>query len=93
MSSFITHTWSDDAKRRQVELNIDYTVEGESVYIHRITPVKVHFPGQNRTVRVHTAAGRELLVSAFQQSSGTLPILERLILSNRATAQPAASLA
>ncbi len=65
--------WEDEAKAREVEIFADYTLEAGLVQVEEIRPTKVtlynsHTKHPERTLPVHTAAGRRLLRRAYAAS-------------------------
>ncbi len=64
-------TWEDETSNRQVQFSIDYSIENGAVEIETVTPQKVSFicPESStvqRSVGVHTLAGRRLLADQFR---------------------------
>ncbi len=62
--------WEDEAKNRQVQFSIGYSVEAGSIAIGDVTPTKVTFicPESNTalsSVGVHTEKGRSMLADQF----------------------------
>jgi hypothetical protein len=62
--------WEDEAKAREVEIFVDYTLEAGLVQVEDVRPSKVTLYNsetkqQVRTLPVHTPAGRALLTRAF----------------------------
>jgi hypothetical protein len=67
-------TWNDAEKNRQVEMSVAYSLAEGAVRIDQITPTKVSFVcaqrGEvKRTIGIHTATGRRLLVEAYYDSA------------------------
>ena len=72
--------WEDEAKNREVEIFVDYVLEGSVVAVHAIRPVKVtcYDPAARAVTRemgVHTSGGRELLVRQYEASREATPTL------------------
>jgi hypothetical protein len=62
--------WEDEANARDVELHVDYRVDGGSVEIDAIRPTQVTLYCRQteqvkRSLPVHTETGRRLLAQAF----------------------------
>ena len=57
--------WEDDENNRTVHLRIDTQVDSSTP---TITPVRVEFADQNRTIGVWTATGRDLLLRQLAAS-------------------------
>ena len=60
--------WEDDETNRKVSLRIDYEVDANGVTLSNITPTQVEFPAEQRSIRVWTEAGRQMLVKQLRQS-------------------------
>jgi hypothetical protein len=63
--------WEDEAKAREVEVLVHYTVLGDLVQIGAIRPTKVTLRGAKKPARelpIWTATGRRLLRRAFLQN-------------------------
>ena len=59
--------WEDEEHNRRVDLVVDYHLAKGQVEIKSVTPKRVHFRDQTsgdtiRTIGVHTATGRQLLL-------------------------------
>ncbi|MCE9524798.1 MAG: hypothetical protein K8R36_01940 [Planctomycetales bacterium] len=62
--------WEDEANAREVELFVDYTMAAGMVQVDEVRPTKVTIYNAEskqpeRTLPVHTAAGRRLLRLAY----------------------------
>src|SRR6185369_11177986 len=62
--------WEDEAKAREVEIFVDYTLEAGLVQVEEVRPTKVTlYNGDTkqpeRTLPVHTSAGRRMLRLAY----------------------------
>lgn len=62
--------WEDEAKAREVEIFVDYTLEAGLVQVEEVRPTKVTLYNSEtkqpeRTLPVHTPSGRALLSRAF----------------------------
>ena len=62
--------WEDEAKAREVEIFVDYTLEAGQVQVDEVRPTKVTLYSNEtkqpvRTLPVHTPTGRALLTRAF----------------------------
>ena len=62
--------WEDEAKAREVEIFVDYTLEAGLVQVEEVRPTKVTLYNSEtkqpvRTLSVHTPSGRALLSRAF----------------------------
>ena len=62
--------WEDEAKAREVEIFVDYTLEAGLVQVDEVRPTKVTLYSSEtkqpiRTLPVHTASGRAILTRAF----------------------------
>ncbi len=62
--------WEDEANAREVELFVDYTLEAGLVQVEEVRPTKVTLYNAetkqpDRTLPVHTAAGRRMLRLAY----------------------------
>ncbi len=62
--------WEDEAKAREVEIFVDYTLEAGLVQVEEVRPTKVTLyctqtKQPKRTLPVHTASGRRLLRLAY----------------------------
>ena len=78
--------WEDEAKAREIELFVDYTLEASVVQIEAIRPTKVTLYNAatklvERTLPVHTDAGRQLLTRSYLASREDQPSLEDEILA------------
>lgn len=78
--------WEDELKAREVELLVDYSLEAGVVQIEAIRPTKVTFYNFDtkqveRSMRVHTELGRELLTQQYLTVRGDQPSLEEEILA------------
>ena len=76
-------TWEDEDNNRQIQFSVDYSAENGSVEIENITPTKVSFicPESNtctRTIRVHTATGREMLAKHFRASGNVQRLADEI---------------
>ena len=81
--------WEDEAKAREVELLVRYRLDAGVVTIGEICPTQVTLYNAstkqaNRSVPVHTAAGRRLLAEAYLASRETEISLEEEILAAHA---------
>jgi hypothetical protein len=66
-------TWEDEENNRQVQFSVAYAIENEALTIREVTPQSVSFlcserAAPIRSIRVHTATGRRVLVRQFKQS-------------------------
>ena len=62
--------WEDEAKAREVEIFVDYTLEAGLVQVEEVRPTKVTLYNSQtkqaeRTLAVHTPTGRALLSRAY----------------------------
>ena len=62
--------WEDEAKAREVEIFVDYTLEAGQVQVDEVRPTKVTLYSSEtkqpeRTLPVHTSTGRRLLRKAY----------------------------
>ncbi len=78
-----TATWEDEDNNRQIHFSVDYSTKNGAVEITNITPTKVSFicPDSNtclRSVRVHTAAGRQLLAEHFRSHGNVERLSEEI---------------
>ena len=78
--------WEDEAKAREIELYVDYSLEASVVQIEAIRPTKVTLYNAvtklvEQTLPVHTAAGRQLLTRSYLASREDQPSLEDEILA------------
>ncbi len=65
--------WEDEAKAREVEIFVDYSLVAGQVQVNAIRPAKVTIYSQEtkqpeRTLPVWTATGREMLSRAYLAS-------------------------
>ena len=65
--------WEDEAKAREVEIFVDYTLEAGLVQVEEVRPTKVTLYNSQtkqpeRTLTVHTPTGRTLLTLAYLAS-------------------------
>lgn len=68
--------WNDEENFRQVEFEVQYSIENANLSIDSLTPVKVSFLDKTnqtvvKTIGVHTATGRKMLTEQMK-SSGKL---------------------
>jgi hypothetical protein len=68
--------WEDDETNREVSLSINYAVDSEGITITGVTPTRVFFPRQNRSVLVWTEKGQRLLMRQLR-ASGRLDEIRR----------------
>jgi hypothetical protein len=78
--------WEDEAKGREVEIYVSYTLTAGVVTINDILPAKVTLYSAEtrlptRTLPVHTAGGRRLLAQAYLASRDCEATLEEEILA------------
>ena len=78
--------WEDEANAREIELFVDYTLDASVVQIEAIRPTKVTLynavtKAVERTMPVHTEAGRRLLTRSYLASREDQPSLEDEILA------------
>lgn len=73
--------WEDEAKAREVEVLVQYSVLGDLVQIGAIRPVKVRFRKGDgvRELPVWTATGRRILRRAFLNNHMGYVALQREI--------------
>ena len=62
--------WEDEAKAREVEIFVDYTLESGLVQVEEVRPTKVTLYSSQtkqpeRTLHVHTPTGRGVLTRAY----------------------------
>ena len=70
--------WEDEEINRKVSLAVDYEVGPAGITIQGVTPQQVEFPGQQRTIRVWTDAGRRILAEQFANSPGRDAVIANL---------------
>lgn len=78
--------WEDEAKAREVEILVDYTLTAGLVTVEAVRPIEVtlyeqHTSQPTRVLPVHTAAGRRLLAQAYLAARETEQTLEDEILA------------
>jgi hypothetical protein len=79
--------WEDQERNREVEIFVDYKLEGGVVHLDRVRPTRVTLYDAetqqvSRTLGVFTAAGRRLLAGLYQGSRFGLPRLEEEIFAH-----------
>ena len=62
--------WEDEENNRIVAMAVQYTVDANEVKLHDVTPTSVTFRPQQRTIRVHTAAGARMLRKQWRATGG-----------------------
>jgi hypothetical protein len=66
----VSHTWEDAETNRQVTFDVTYSVHGDRVTLHRLSPTRVMFFDQTgeamRTIGIHTLGGHQLLAEQFK---------------------------
>lgn len=78
--------WEDEAKAREVEVVVDYRLDGGVVAIDAIRPTQVTLycrqtQQAKRSLPVHTEAGRRLLAQAYLAARNGEQTLEEEILA------------
>lgn len=78
--------WEDEAKAREVEIFVDYTISAGLVQIEAVRPTKVTLYDRvtktvARELKVWTNTGRNLLARAYQASREGMIALEEEILA------------
>jgi hypothetical protein len=73
--------WEDQERNREVEIFVDYTLQGGVVQVTDVRPTRVTLYDANtqqvsRTLGVYTRAGRRLLAGLYENSRYGLPRLE-----------------
>ena len=81
--------WEDEAKAREVEILVDYTLEAGIVTVEAVRPLNVTLynaaTGQpSRVLPVHTATGRRLLAKSYLACRENEQTLEEEILAQHA---------
>ena len=64
-------TWEDETSNRNIQFSVEYSIENGAIAINTVTPQKVSFITDGtveRSVGVHTDAGRILLAEQFRNS-------------------------
>src|SRR5688572_11603907 len=75
--------WEDEAKAREIELFVDYTLEAGVVQVDAIRPAKVTFydPQTKQAIRsigVHTVTGRRMLTEQYLASRDGISLEEEI---------------
>jgi hypothetical protein len=78
--------WEDEAKAREIELLVNYTLAAGEVMVGAIRPTQVTLYDRQteqplRTLPVHTAGGRRLLAQAYLAARDGEETLEQEILA------------
>jgi len=73
--------WEDESKAREIELYVHYRLDAGVVSIDEVRPTQVTLYGveskkPERTLQVHTTAGRRLLAQAYLATRETEQTLE-----------------
>src|SRR5688572_23571448 len=91
--------WEDEAKAREIELFVDYTLEAGVVQVDAIRPSKVTFYNVDtkqpiRSMGVHTPTGRRMLTEQYLAARDGISLEEEIRsqhdLRDEAFAQPVA---
>ena len=64
-------TWEDETSSRHIQFSVEYSIESGAIAIKTVTPHKVSFVTEGtveRSVGVHTDAGRNMLAEQFRNS-------------------------
>ncbi len=78
--------WEDEAKAREIELFVDYTIESGVVQIESIRPTTITFYNletktAQRSIEVYTDTARRLLTEGYLATRDDQPTMEEEILA------------
>ena len=83
----IQASWEDEENNRIVAMSVQYAIDSGEVKLQDVTPTSVTFNAQQRTIRVHTAAGGRLLRKQWRATGGVEHLEHQLTQSLLAGAQ------
>jgi hypothetical protein len=75
--------WEDEAKAREIELFVDYSLSEGNVQVEAIRPEKVTFYSvdtkqQLRSIGIHTKTGRRMLTEQYMASRDGISLEEEI---------------